>query len=377
MDGEIGPGGPGLALELEVECRTSRRATRGRRHPVTVTADWALEGPHDLAAERVAAAFGGYTSCLGLADHVLPAAREAVQLLARRAPADITSIPDRGWMVGRPVTGCRCARWFFGTAQRAASHGRTVEHLATKHGADQRLLTQVLGAVGKHQDYRSPPDPTGRIAGLVRDSGGLAELWVAGMHPDRVAEIASALPWFGEALPVSFYLGVDSRHVDPGRLAEVLVRRPDPDIAAWLAWSEHAVAPGTGPACGDWLAMGVPVRDVEALLTAGTAPATCRDLAARTGRSERQAAIYLAGWARADCEPSPEQVLLLDRLGINPAYHPPVTAVNLLELAASEHGEPPARTDLAVLLAVAGTRRAALDLLERGKTSADDALALL
>ena len=55
---ELGPGGVGLPLSLELECRTSRRARRGRRHPVTVTADWTLESHHDLDAERLCRQFG-------------------------------------------------------------------------------------------------------------------------------------------------------------------------------------------------------------------------------------------------------------------------------------------------------------------------------
>jgi hypothetical protein len=80
------------------------------------------------------------------------------------------------------------------------------------------------------------------------------------------------------------------------------------------------------------------------------------------------AAKYLAGWARAGCEPTAEHVRLLERLGIDRSYVPSPPAINLLELAASDLGEPPCRTDLAVLLAVAGTRTFAIDLLERGIT---------
>ena len=59
---DIAPGPDGAPLTLEIECRTSPRARKGALHEVTIEPDWAVSTPHDIAAERVAAAFGGYTS---------------------------------------------------------------------------------------------------------------------------------------------------------------------------------------------------------------------------------------------------------------------------------------------------------------------------
>ena len=75
----------GGMLVMEVECRTSRAATRGKRHGLTIYPDWSFETPHDLAAERVAAAFGGYTSCLELEGAMAPV-RELLGLRARLVP---------------------------------------------------------------------------------------------------------------------------------------------------------------------------------------------------------------------------------------------------------------------------------------------------
>ena len=109
----MGPGGPGRALEVDLECRTSKDARRGRPHPVTITADWSFESHHDLGAERVAAAFGGFTSCLGVADRAVPALQEAVHLLARALPAPVTAVSGRGWMVTAPAPRCLCRQRFF------------------------------------------------------------------------------------------------------------------------------------------------------------------------------------------------------------------------------------------------------------------------
>ena len=102
-----------------------------------------------------------------------------------------------------------------------------------------------------------------------------------------------------------------------------------------------------------------------------------RRLGRRTGLSDRSAAAYLANWAQAGCEPTAEHVSMLDRLGINRGYRPPVTAINLLEVTASVLPDPPSRTDLAVMLALVGTRTGVLELLERGVTTPDAALSAL
>ena len=80
------------------------------------------------------------------------------------------------------------------------------------------------------------------------------------------------------------------------------------------------------------------------------------------------AGCYLALWARAGCEPTAAHVRLLTRLGIDRSYVPSPAAIDLLELTARELPQPPSRTDLAVLLAAAGTRARAIGLLERGVT---------
>jgi hypothetical protein len=372
----IGPGGPGLGLTLDLDCRTSKNARRGRSHPVTITADWSFESHHDLAAERVAAAFGGFTSCLGVAERGVPALRELVQLLAREGKAPVAAVTGRGWMVTVPVRGCLCERRFFRGPAEAARHARDVRHLARKHGADAWALELLAtAAIRANRGFEPLPEDLRTAARLVREDGGATLLWSSGIHLARVPGLAALVPGCEEALPTAYFLGVGTREVDAEWFARTLSRRPDPDVATWLAWSAEAVAPTTGDDCGEWLALGIPVRDVAELLAARTTPETARELGRLTGLSDRGAAMYLANWAQAGCSPTPAHVSLLEQTGIPRAYRPPVTAVNLLEVTACELGDPPSRTDLAVMLAIAGTRTAVIDLLERGVRTPYDALA--
>jgi hypothetical protein len=250
-------------------------------------------------------------------------------------------------------------------------------HLTRKYAADERLLGSLLEAAAKQYDALPRPHADGDLAGLVREVGGPAELWGAGLHPAAVREMAALVPGCAEPLPVAFYLGVATRDVDRDWLSATLARRPDPDIAAWLAWSDEAVTPTCGTDCGEWLALGLPLRTVQDLLTARTSPHAARRLGRRAGLSDRNAAAFLANWAQAGCEPTADHLTLLDRLGIHRGYRPSVTAINLLELTASELGEPPSRTDLAVMLALVGTRTGVLELFERGITTPYAALAAL
>lgn len=365
MEGQTGPAAEGRALVLEVECRTSPHDRRGPLHPVTITPDWQLETPHDLAAERVAMAFGGYCSCVPLADKILPALQIAVQLLARRAPLPIAPAADRGWVVGEAPTGCHCRAAYFPTALAAADHARSALHLGHRAGASERRFGAFLDRVGRAHDHFPVPAHDRALDRRVRDAGGVALLWRAGLDPAQVAELAALVPG-DEPLPVAYFLGVAYRPVDRAWLHTTLLRRPDPDVATFLAWSEEVLRPHPDGRCGDWLELGLPTRAVEDLLRAGTAPQAAYDLARGLGWTRREAAAHLAGWARAGCQPTVAHVRLLQRLGIDRSYVPSPPAINLLELTASELGDPPSRTDLAVLLAVAGTRAAAIDLLERG-----------
>ena len=162
-------------------------------------------------------------------------------------------------------------------------------------------------------------------------------LWAAGVHLDRIPELAALVPGCDEPLPTAFYLGAATRDVDEAWVAATLTHRPDPDVATWLVWSAEAVAPTTGEDCGEWLGLGVPLQDVKELLAARTGPAAARELGRLTGMSDRSAAMYLANWAQAGCRTDTgPRARCWNGSGVSRAYRPAVTAVNLLEVTAGE-----------------------------------------
>src|SRR3712207_4365767 len=133
--GELTPGPEGAGLTLETTCRTQRRAG-GRRHEVSIAPDWTAATPHDLDAERVGVALGGYLSCLDLVDHTVPALWDLVQLVARRVLPPLSRNHVGRWIVDQPTAGCTCETQSFTTPYEAAEHVRGPGHLARRYGAD-------------------------------------------------------------------------------------------------------------------------------------------------------------------------------------------------------------------------------------------------
>ena len=166
--------------------------------------------PHDLDAERVGVAFGGYASCLELVDVAAPTLRVAIERLTRQEPLPIRRDKRAKWRIlaTHQVPDC-CARVPFASIEAAARHPHGSGHLAREHGAREWQLTPLLAAAERAWAWDQPPrdrDPEARR--LVREAGGVADLWRTGIRPDHLPEIAAAVSAVTDPLPVSFYLGV-------------------------------------------------------------------------------------------------------------------------------------------------------------------------
>jgi len=362
------PAQDGTCLTFEVECRTNRRATRGKRHPMTINADWTIQTPHDLDAERVAVALGGYSSCLEVVDTAVPALREAMGLASRRLRPELRLGRKAGWVVAK-AAGCGCPG-SFRTAAEAAEHARSTRHLAARHGCSERILWMLMGAT--EDAVAALAQPLVDAGGLaVRELGGMAQLWDAGVHPDDAVAMAGMVSAVSEPLPVHYFLGVAYCGADRDFLAAASAARADPDTAAWLAWLP---ARFWQPELTAWLRLGLARGDVLDLFDWGTDPASVGALAVTAGLPPDRVARMLAVWARARCSPSGEHLRLLVAEGLE-AFHPPGPALDRLEQEARNLRGAPSRTELGVMLALVDTRADTLSALARGVRSAAELVA--
>jgi hypothetical protein len=350
------------------------------KHDVVIHPDWSVSTPHDLETERVAAAFGGFLSCLELADHTIPAARRWVELQLRAALSPLTfgASPAR-WSVKAPL-GC-CPRNGFNSATQAGEHARDARHLAVEFGGHRRQLSDVIKAIGTAYQGTGAFALEGAAAAAAEDvcsRGGkdVTELWYAGMHPRRVLEIHSAVGVPGR-LPGRFYLGVMLRGTDLGWLVDTMhaagidpsqmepavgvagvsidgsVQEP---VAEWLAWTRSAADFVDPTRRGRWLSLGVSRRMILHLDEAGVAPEDVETLAVGIGRDPDGAARHLSGWLDAGLKPSVADLVRLHDDGRSPLWYvPPGPAVRRLRAELGAVAKGTSDTELGFLLAVAGT----------------------
>lgn len=363
----------GTALVVEVECRTSPTARRGDVHAVTIEPDWSVTTPHDLEAERVAAAFGGYTSCVVLADRTVPAFRESVELLTRRSRPALRRDRAGAWRIpaDKMLENC-CSRMKFSTAEKALRHLRTPEHLARAHDAPDWQLRQVYdGAREAWSTWRGRPSVGVEVASLVREVAGVDELWRCGLPPEEVVALAAQVPMVTEPLPIAYFLAMAYGEADPEWLRAALRHHPDPDIAAWLADLDRADQLGDGDSWGRWLAHGLPRNDARVMVGLGTAPELVDEGVRATGWRPATVARVLADWGQAGCHPGVVELAVLAAHGSSIRPSGSVLDEILAEIGSLvRDGSWPAvalsRTEVAVMYAVLGSRAAVLGAIQAG-----------
>jgi hypothetical protein len=210
----------------------------------------------------------------------------------------------------------------------------------------------------------------------VRERRGLEHLWDAGLHPEMVLALHDAVWPAGPPLPTWFYLGALSRRPDLRWIAETLRAVPDEDIAVWLCWTDAELDRAHPEARTGWLQAGVPRPAIAALADGAYTPIDVARLSHATGRSLAAAAITLAGWHRARCHPSPDDIALLDELGVDRWYAPSGAALDWLCTRLPRRSAP-TRTAVGLVLAVCGTRAGALEALTHGAADPRTAARLL
>ena len=298
-------------LTFAVECRLRRDADRGKKHPVTIHDDWWVTTPHeDMDTLRVAYALGDYCSCVELVDRVVPALRSHIEVATRsRLPRIRAEHPNLWRVVESSLAPC-CREKHFGSASSAMQHLLTTQHLTASINAPRWLVNTVM---------RNIPDSLPSAftsvaregASLVAEDDGCAQLWDAGLHPRRVAEMAALAPTEVWPLPVSYYLGLAYASNAASWIGKVLPHRATASVAKWLAWQTVDVSGEDAARLSEWFDWGIRMDDWKFVAEHRLDPDHVRAVAAATGWAESSSATKVLEWAKVGCAPSPEQFAML------------------------------------------------------------------
>ena len=366
----------GASLRMEVTCSPALHSSGGVRHQAVVRSNWSIATPHNLTAERTAAALGGYCDCLTLLDTGVHAAREWLALHLRQRLPDVWFSGDHGWRVAS-IPGCSCSRvnevgpsrftadanLRFRWVDEAVSHATSVRHIAAKHGAQLRHvgpLSEVLAAHWRPAVRKAQIVPD--LSAPVHDPGAPRSLWRAGIHPSVAKRFAARVPSVRTPIPLSYFIGMAYATAYAGR-DEELLRQCDPKMAAWLVWSPDCPEPGLPLAYASWL--GIPRMDQERsrlMLHAGYDSTLADELASALEISVTEAATLLANWVLLDCLPTLGDLVALGATVTAPS-------ADLLQAALDSFLTADAgitRTQVALLLASAGRVEPVLDAIGDG-----------
>jgi hypothetical protein len=330
-------------------------------HTIALLADWTVETPHDLEAERLAEILGSRVSCLDLVDCVLPAVRQYVQVVARRTEFPLRLRPQGDWEARRRHPDC-CEERYADPAL-AAQHARSARHVAHLAGVAveqvEAIGAEVLAAHGGDDGLAPDPRSSDAVA-WVEPADGILDLWRVGIHPQTVEHI-----WrtgVRRAAPARYYLGVVANEPDLDWIRSTAEVAPtDSELLADLAWSE-AAADRADPTCrAAWLRLGAPSSLSASLSGAAVRPDQARRPTDKFGGASTTVTRQLSAWVRA-ATPPPTLALLraLRQAGV-PSYHEPnpravARLAEILEAAAITM----TMEDTVALLAAAGSVSAAL-----------------
>lgn len=362
---------PGLPVTTTVLCRTARHGAEVA-HPITVQPDFTITTGHDIDAERVGVALGGYCSCIELAERLPGVLRGIWEHRLRLAPPTIQPVrnpwdwaigKEPGWTVvekGR-CYGCR----IHVTAHEAAHHLREVYHWSSLFDLS-REHTAVLHRIIPHPHL--PVRWPDRAA--VVNSESWKWLWLAGVHPRDVVRIHRQLSLRGP-LAARAYLHILTTGVDLEWLAQFV-----PAGAAEVAWA--AITWNSGDtdrprARRQWREAGVAPRLIPPLLTGPYTPREVEWLAERLHVRPDMAGRLLARWSALGVTPAVRDIARIwTRL---PDAVVPLEAELDTTWRAAERTRGAAyitRNEVAVLLAATGSRGETIALIEAGvRTLAD------
>jgi hypothetical protein len=355
------PNPKGGDLVVRVRCYVDEAHRQGTKHGLIVHEDWTFTVPHDLESERIAAALGGYLSCIGLVDRAAPAAETLVR---RQLRADLPRI-GRGagglWHTKELFRGC-CAGVTWPTAMEAARHWRSAQHVAAEISAHPQQLEELGKVLLRARGLREPhrlelrPELVGTVVTKAQD---LHDLWDAGLSPDLVAALHRAVN-ATRPLPFAFYVGVAIRRPSLDWIRATAEEVPERADFTWLSWTETRSDKKDRGLRARWLGLGVARADIDALTVSPYGPDEVRRLARALGRSANTAAGLLARCVRAECTPDLEELAAAcaaadppPEVVSGPALHRLMSLINL----------PATREQAALALLTCGSAVVAADVI--------------
>lgn len=345
-------------------------AAGGSQHDIVIRPGWAVEVPHDLAAERVLVALGGRSPCADFVDRVLPAGRAWLDLQLRTVLPRIS--PMRA---GTPDPLGKCCKFpvshglhaSYAPLRDVVAHIRSPWHLASIAEVYEPSLTRLTEALasayGYESDFALDPDEAARVVDCVTPAESLDYLWSIGIAPHVVGQIHRQIAETSAPLPTERYIN--------------LLTGCGPDAAAILRALETTV-PGSGAAggvagpprgAGPWAPIRLGWPAVARLTRAGYDAGDVRTLSGGKRISLHAAARCLVRWAKAGCRPEVATLLRLHEIGLGDADER-VSAVGVDRLAASllEAGIEVERTTAGLMLVTAGSTPEALAWARKGVT---------
>ena len=344
---------------LSVANRAGRPSARG------ASAGRPSVNAHDLDSE-LAAAFGGYTACLELTHRtVLRASRRCLRwrgVVFRRCAT---------WraVAGGSPTGRRRAGASAGSSPRPATPRCTCAVPNTSPGPRVPRFSRSSRCSSalrrSHGEFR-PPAGSGRQPRIR--CAGQGSRRAVGVWPGRGIRDGGRGPApGGGAVPGSL---LPRPGLPQGR--STLARRGAPAGArsrrrVVAAWTRAGRDPSDPDLLGRWLATGVSREDVEVLAQSGSTWRHVAEVAYHLDRPVRVVAGVLAQWYRVGCRLTGADLLPLDELGIAETYRPSGSAIDEIEATVSVMAEPPSRTELGGMLALAGTRAAVVEAVFDGR----------
>ena len=362
---------PAAGVTLTINCRTGDG--RARRHTAELGPDWAFSTPHDLDLERIGVALGGSLTCVRLADHDLPAARDFLEHRHRVRPAAIVQHDALEWGTATPASDCACDDRRWTNVVDAATHVRTLRHWAAVHRTRLRDASRALEMLRDAGVAVEAGNPVGRAVteNLLAEPDATDILWGAGVPFALVPDLCRSLSPLGDPIPVRVIIAQVYAPEEWAVLEPFVAHGP-----LVLAWASQHRTPRDVRRPTErlaWVEAGVPLPTIDRVF-AGMAYdlVHARAYAATTGTSLATAAAVLGRWQESGTTPPVADLVGLHALDPHaataPRCAPARAAVERVVGLAARRGLKVTPSDAALALARAGTAPDAVALLTRTTT---------